>query len=70
MTTLAYKQINFFDKVTGEEITDNIGIVYKLPNGNWQAELCGGWYVAIRGNKDSAIKAVKKMYKEETEKMW
>lgn len=70
MTTQAYKQLEYFDRETGDDITGIVGIVYKLPNGQWQAEVHGGWYVRQGKTKPAAIKAVIKAMKEEDKGMW
>lgn len=61
------KQNNFFELLGDEKIN---GEAEQLENGTWQAKINGGWWIAIGETKDSAIKSVKKMFKDETEKMF
>jgi hypothetical protein len=68
-TTLAYKQMRFWDVETGEDVT-SIGLVWKLPNGQWQAQIYGGWFVAQGASKESAKNKVLKLYHESEDKAW
>jgi len=58
------KQSNFFEILGDEKIE---GTVEKLKDGTWQAKINGGWWIAIGATKESAIKAVTNMFKNETE---
>lgn len=60
-----YKQLRLFNIDTGEDVTDITGIVYKLPNGKWQAMIGDGWYIGYGSSRKVAINnAIKSMEKE------
>ena len=54
------KQKDFFDIVHNKPIATVE--VFRLSDGNWQAQIFDGWYMAIRSTREAAIKAVEKAY--------
>lgn len=60
-------QLDFFNLMRNWENIPG-GTVMQLKNGKWEAKINGGWWTAIRESKESAIRAVTKMYNEELSK--
>ena len=61
------KQLDFFEYIDRWREQAR-GVVYQISDEKWQAEIAGGWWIAIRDARQKAIDAVIRIYNDELDK--